>query len=99
MPFDLSSISPKPRRVDVPGVGVIMVREPTMADYTRAAADPYWWAACLSCIDGTPFVHNHGEMANVRADICSALLAEINRERFTTPPNGGSGESQAQINV
>jgi len=46
MPFDLSSISPKPRRVDVPGVGVIMVREPTMADYTRAAADPYWWASC-----------------------------------------------------
>jgi hypothetical protein len=99
MPFDLSSISPKPRRVDVPGVGVIMVREPTMADYTSASTDPYWWAGCLSCIDGTPFVHNNADMANVSADICSALLAEINRERFTTPPNGGSGESQTPSNA
>jgi hypothetical protein len=38
-------------------------------------------------------------MANVRADICSALLEEINRERFTTPPNGGSGESQTPSNA
>ena len=94
MPFDLSSISPKPRRVDVSGVGVIMVREPTMADYTRAAMDPYWWAACLSCIDGTPFVHNHADMANVRADICSALLEEINRPRPTQAPSAGSGALQ-----
>jgi hypothetical protein len=38
-------------------------------------------------------------MANVRADICSALLEEINRERFTTPPKGGFGESQTVNNA
>jgi hypothetical protein len=43
MPFDLSQLIAKPRTVNVPGVGVVMVREPTMADYARAPADPYWW--------------------------------------------------------
>jgi len=95
MPFDLSELIAKPRTVNVPGVGVVMVREPTMADYARAPADPYWWGACITCTDGSPFVVNHAELGNIRAEICSALLEEINKpSRPTQAPSAGSGALQ-----
>lgn len=92
MPFDLSQLIAKPRTVNVPGVGVVMVREPTLADYANASTDPYWWGACVTCTDGSPFVLNHAELGNIRADLCSALLEEINRPTRPTPaPSVGFG--------
>ena len=95
MPFDLSQLISKPRTVNVPGVGVVMVREPTLADYANASTDPYWWGACVTCTDGSPFVLNHAELGNIRAELCSALLEEINRPtRPTQAPSVGFGASQ-----
>lgn len=98
MPFDLSSIAARSRTVEVPGVGAVVVREPTLGDYQRSRTDHYWWGSNLSMPDGTPFVERNEQLATIRGDIAALLLEAVNGTRPTEPPTGGCGESQARSN-
>jgi hypothetical protein len=97
MPFDLSSIKPRSRTVEIDGVGAVVIREPTLGDYTaaRAGTDRSWWIGCVSCADGTPFLPNHADAAQLPGWLGDRLLEEVAKLRPTTPPIGGSSESQA----
>ena len=75
---------------------MIVVREPTMADYRRAANDPWWWAACLSCEDGTPLLADPADLGRLSADVSTRLWEQVNAPHPTQPPPGGCGESQAR---
>lgn len=98
MPADLSNVTARSRTVDIDGIGPVVVREPTLADYQRSNGDPFWWAACLSCPDGTPFVATPKELGLLRLDVAGRLLEEVNRPRPTAPASAGSSESQARNN-
>lgn len=96
MPADLSNVVARSRTVEIDGIGKVIVREPTLADYQRSSADQFWWAACLSCPDGTPLVANPKDLGTIRLEVAAALLEEVNRPRPSEPPSGGSSESQAR---
>jgi hypothetical protein len=96
MPLDVSQFMAKSRRVVDPDLGPIFVREPTMADYRRAANDPWWWAACLSCEDGTPLLADPADLGRLSADVSTRLWEQVNSPHPTQPPPGGCGESQAR---
>lgn len=99
MPFDLSKIAARQRTVEIDGVGPVVFREPTLADYTRSQVDPYWWGSCISCPDGSPFVVSNADLGTVRADVAGRLLEEVNRPRPTEPAPAGSGESPVRSNA
>ena len=42
MPIDVTKFHAKSRRFADPDLGTIVVREPTMADYRRAATAQWW---------------------------------------------------------
>lgn len=96
MPADLSNVVARSRAVEIDGIGKVIVREPTLADYQRSSTDQFWWAACLSCPDGTPLVSNPKDLGTIRLEVAAALLEEVNRPRPSEPPSGGSSESQAR---
>lgn len=100
MPFDLSKIELRSRTVEIDGIGTVIVREPTMGDYAqaRATGDRYWWVDCIRCADGTPFLANRADMAKLPGALGDRLLEEVAKLRPTTPPSGGSSESQAPNN-
>jgi len=95
MPVDLAKLLPRVRTVEIGGIGPLVFREPTMGDYQRSQGNPYWWVGCITCPDGTPFLANAADIANISGELASALLEEVNRPRPTAPPSGGCSESQA----
>jgi len=95
MPLDVTKFHAKSRRFADPDLGTIVVREPTMADYRRAATDQWWWAACLSCEDGTPLLADPSELGRLSAHIATRLLEQVNMTHPTQPAPAGCGESQA----
>lgn len=88
MPINLNDISARSKMVEIPGVGPLVIREPTLADVQRSNTDPHWWVSCVSCTDGTPFLSNPQEAGQIRADLAGAILAEINAVRPTHAPSG-----------
>ncbi len=99
MPIDLSKVTTRTRVVDVPELGPLTFREPTLADVQRAQADPYWWVACITCADGSQFLANPQDAGKIRAEVAGRLLEEVNRTRPTDAPSEGSGASQAPSNA
>lgn len=99
MPVDLAKLAPRTRTVDISGIGPLVFREPTMADFQRSQGNPYWWVSCISCLDGTPLLHNPADIAGISGELAAALLEEVNRPRPTPPPKGGYGESPAPSNA
>ena len=93
MPLDLSKVTARSRKVTIPDLGELVVREPTLADAQRASLDPYWWTACVTCADGTPFLTNAQDAGRIRADVAAAVLAEVNAVRPTAGSSDASGES------
>lgn len=96
MPADLSKVTARSRTVEIDGIGAVVIREPTLADYQRSTHEQFWWASCLFCPDGTPLVENPKDLGTIRLEVAAALLEEVNRARPTEPPSGGSSASQAR---
>lgn len=93
MPIDPSKMATAaPRTVDIDGIGPVVIRRPRLADVVNAGGNPYWWAACCSCPDGTPLFPPGADIGSMDADIAGALIAEVNRPRPTPPPSGGISE-------
>jgi hypothetical protein len=86
------------RTVEIPEVGALVFREPTLADVTKAQTDPYWWVATVTFPDGKPFLEDAQDAGKIRADLAALLLAEVNRPHPTAPPSGGFGESPTTTN-
>lgn len=99
MPFDLSKIGPSRKVVDIPDVGQLCFREPTLADALRAAQDPYWWGSCITLQDGSPFVLDNAQLAGIRSDIAERLMAEVTAVRPTERPSAAGSDSQARSNA
>lgn len=95
MPKDVSSFYARSRPYHDPDLGPMVVREPTMGDYRRAANDPWWWVGCLSLEDGTPLLADPADMGRIRADIANRLWDAVQQPHPTEPPPGGSSASQA----
>lgn len=94
MPIDVSKLLARSRTVEIEGLGSLIFREPTLADVQRAPIDPYWWVACITCVDGTPFLADPKDAAKIRHDVAGLLMEEINRVRPTPAPKGAGGETQ-----
>jgi len=93
MPIDVSKLLARSRTVEIPGIGPLVFREPTLADVQRASVDQYWWTSCITCTDGTQFLADPKDAAKIRSDLAGLLMEEINRIRPTPAPNGAFGES------
>jgi hypothetical protein len=93
MPVDVYKLLARSRTVEIDGVGPLVFREPTLADVQRASVDPFWWVACVTCPDGTPFLADPKDAGKIRSDLAGLLMEEINRTRPTPAPKGASGES------
>jgi hypothetical protein len=93
LPIDLSKVTSRSRMVTIPELGELVFREPTLADAQRSALDPYWWVACVTCADGTPFLTNAQDAGRLRADVATAVLAEVNAVRPTAGSSDVSGAS------
>jgi hypothetical protein len=98
MPIDLAKFTARTRSVDIPELGLLTFREPTLADVQQASTNPYWWVACITCQDGSPLLADPEQAGQLRADIAGRLLEEVNRQRPTDAPSEGSGASQAPSN-
>jgi hypothetical protein len=96
MPIDLSALAARSRMVCIDGIGELVFREPTLADYQRAQHDPNWWVDLINCADGSPFLANPKDAGKIRGDLAGLLLEEATKIRPTEPPSGGSGESRAR---
>ena len=93
MSLDPSKIAPAgPRAVEIDGIGTVLIRRPRLADVVTAQGNPYWWASCCTCQDGSPLFAPGTDIGALDADIAGALIAEVNRPRPTAPPSGGSTE-------
>lgn len=96
MPIDLSRLIAQERVVCIDGVGELVFREPTLADYQRAQHDPYWWVALITCKDGSAFLADQRDAGKIRGELATRLLEEVTRTRPTEPPSGGSGALEAR---
>jgi hypothetical protein len=99
LPIDLHKVAARTRSVDIPELGLLTFREPTLADVTQAVSNPFWWVACITCQDGSAFLQNPQDAGKIRADIAGRLLEEVNRQRPTDAPSEGSGASQVPSNA
>tara|TARA_R110000868_G_scaffold93905_1_gene259649 strand:+ start:327 stop:629 length:303 start_codon:yes stop_codon:yes gene_type:complete len=87
-------IASAPRTVEIVGIGPVVVRRATLADISLAGDMPYWWARLFTLPDGSPLFAPGVDVGTLDHEVASALIDEVNRPRFTTPPNGGSTETQ-----
>ncbi len=67
MPIDVANLRARQKVVEIDGVGQLTFREPTLADVQRSQTDLYWWVACVTCADGSPFLSNAQEAGQIRA--------------------------------
>jgi hypothetical protein len=96
MPVDLSKLVAQERTVSIEGIGQLVFREATLADYQRAQHDPHWWVQLIACPDGSPFLADPKDAGRIRGELAGRLLEEATRTRPTEPPSGGSGGSEAR---
>jgi hypothetical protein len=90
--IDPAKIAPAaPRTVEIDGIGPVLIRRPRLADVLTANANPYWWAACCTCPDGSPLFAAGTDIGSIDAEIAGALIAQVNATRPTQPPKGGTG--------
>lgn len=99
MSIDITKFTARSRTVDIPELGTLTFREPTLADIQRASAEPYWWVACVTCADGSPLLADPEQAGQLRADIAGRLLEEVNRPRPTDEASAGSGASPHPSNA
>lgn len=99
MPADLSRLMSRMRTETIPGVGEVMVREPTLAESLLASSTQYWWVPCITMPDGSPFLVNPTDMGKVRLDIAQALLEAVLKPGFTEPASAGSTATPAPNNA
>jgi hypothetical protein len=93
MTVDLSKIAPSPpRQVEIEGIGTVLIRRPRLADVLTANANPYWWVACCSCVDGSPLFAPGADVGSIDAEIAGALIAQVNAVRPTQPLKSGNSE-------
>lgn len=93
MSIDPAKIAPAaPRAVEIEGIGTVLIRRPRLADVVNAGANPYWWATCCSCPDGSPLFAPGTDIGSIDAEIAGALIAQVNATRPTQPPKGGISE-------
>ena len=94
MPIDVANLRARQKVVEIDGIGQLTFREPTLADVQRSQTDLYWWVACVTCADGSPFLSNPQEAGQIRADLAARLLEEVNKPvRPTHGSSDASGES------
>lgn len=91
MPFGPEILGDGWRKVDVPGLGTVEVRRAVMRDMAQAGGNPYWWTACVRCMDGTPILPDGVAAADIDATIGNALLQEVLKDRPTHPQNAVYG--------
>jgi hypothetical protein len=84
------------READLPGIGAIRVRRPTLGEATRSSTDRNWWACCVQARDGSPLFPSSFQVDDLDADVAMALLSEINKPRPTQPASAESGASLAR---
>lgn len=93
MSIDPAKIAPAAARaVEIDGIGTVLIRRPRLADVVNAGANPYWWANCCSCPDGSPLFAPGTDIGSIDAEIAGALIAQVNATRPTQPPKGGISE-------
>lgn len=91
MPIGAEFLGDGWRTADVPGVGQLEVRRPTMRDIVSQGGNPYWWLTCVRCIDGTPLLPPGVSAADLDLSVGNAIVAEIMQDRPTAGSNAESG--------
>lgn len=91
--FSIQSLRPAWREAEVPGLGRVRVRRPTLGEATRSSTDRNWWACCVQALDGSPLFPASFLVDDLDAELAMAILTEINRPRPTQPASAAYGAS------
>jgi hypothetical protein len=87
---DPAKIAPAAARaVEIDGLGTVMIRRPRLADVLHANSNPYWWASCCTCVDGSPLFAPGTDIGSIDAEIAGAIIAQVNATRPTQPSKDG----------
>lgn len=79
------------RTVDLPGVGPVEVRVPTLRDSVgMQPGDLAWWHGCVRR-PGAEQAFTRDELLDMPVSAANRLAEEVMRPHPTEPPSGGSG--------
>lgn len=92
MPFGPEILADGWRKVSIPVIGELEVRRAKMGDLAHAGSNPYWWLACVRCLDGSRLLPDGVAASDIDATIGNAIVSEVLADRPIQAQSGGCSE-------